>query len=108
MGIGYQLRETGQSFADHVDAVLSQMQREIIEAGHGDRPSEATINVTDLSDEQIMIVRDRATAAGIDRIVLVDDQRPARTGTVPRVLLDPQQNAGLADVRAAKLLNEPR
>jgi transcriptional regulator with XRE-family HTH domain len=75
---------------------------------NGDRPLIIkTVNVTDLTDEQIAAVRDQTTTPGIDQIILVDDRQPARPGTVPRVLFNPQQQAVLAEA-APRTLNEPR
>lgn len=55
-----------------------------------------TVNVTDLTDEQIAVARDQTAAPGIDQIILIDDRQPARPGTVPRSLLNPQQQADLS------------
>lgn len=60
-----------------------------------------TVNVSDLTDEQVAVVRDQTTASDNDQIILLDDRQPARPGTVPPAVLNPQQQAGLADIRTA-------
>jgi hypothetical protein len=104
MGIGYQARRPEEAFADHVDGLLTQFEQQLRATGNAGRPVEATVRVTDLADEQVTIVRERAEAAGLARIILVDDHRPSRPGTVPSALLGPEQHSSLADARAARIL----
>jgi hypothetical protein len=66
--------------------------------------AQVNMNVTARSDDEVELARQRATAAGLTGVVLVDDHQPPPPGTVTSASLGPLQNATMAEARAARIL----
>jgi hypothetical protein len=64
------------------------------------------MNVTVRSDAEVELARERAIAAGIGEVVMVDDHQPPRPGTVPGSSLDPVGSSVAAEARTARILGE--
>ena len=104
--MGYRRFEPSQSFSDHVDQQLGDFVAAIKAKGYTPDQVSMNLNLTLRSNAEVELARERAIAAGIGQVIIVDDSLPPRPGTVHSSTLDPMQSSVAAEARASRILGE--
>ncbi|MFC4014602.1 hypothetical protein ACFOY2_45780 [Nonomuraea purpurea] len=89
-------------FEAHVDNTVRQLLSNCARDGYEPEEIDLVVRVTDLSDWQVEIVRGKIRAAGLGRVALVDEQKPARPGTVTGSSISPGATALMDQVSAMR------
>ena len=102
--MNFVVRRPGQPFAEYMTAVFASLIVDLRRDGVEPGQVRLDVDVTDRSDEEILLTSRHAAGLGLAGVRLVDGRVPARQGTVPRALLAPVAAESMAVARAHRLL----
>ncbi|GAA2627286.1 hypothetical protein GCM10010411_75480 [Actinomadura fulvescens] len=96
------LHPEDQPFEARVAEGIRRLVEQGAQAGISPPEIQLMMTVTSMTDEQLVVVRGLAGAAGLTTMVLVDDGAHPRPGTVRSSALEPRLLAGMDQVAAAR------